>query len=277
MIVVVALKLFVYSIRVVLHFIGIYESCIYSVNDLLVSHYIPIFQGFCSRGQLRVAGVGEFRSVNENNKFVVSYLLGGLLLLLLFLGTIIGGLFCGGFCGCFFSWWGCFFLLLLTATGNKESNHILGSDETIIVDLEFAEDIIDLSLVEFVTEVHESMTEHLRLDFAVNLVGLEGTDDEVIGVVGATSHLLLEHLDHVVKVASTTNFSQHAVELTLVHQFTNVVEGSAEVRFAEGAVFVDIHKFEAFLVHINLLLGETAIITLAHDCCLDLTGLLKMN
>merc|ERR1711935_522397 len=74
MIVVVALKLFVYSIRVVLHFIGIYESCIYSVNDLLVSHYIPIFQGFCSRGQLRVAGGGEFRSVNENNKFVVSYL-----------------------------------------------------------------------------------------------------------------------------------------------------------------------------------------------------------
>merc|ERR1711935_961791 len=73
MIVVVALKLFVYSIRVVLHFIGIYESCIYSVNDLLVSHYIPIFQGFCSRGQLRVAG-GEFRSVNENNKFVISYL-----------------------------------------------------------------------------------------------------------------------------------------------------------------------------------------------------------
>merc|ERR1711935_668412 len=263
MIVVVALKLFVYSIRVVLHFIGIYESCIYSVNDLLVSHYIPIFQGFCSRGQLRVAGGGEFRSVNENNKSVVSYLL--------------GGLFCRCFCGCFFSWWGCFFLLLLTATGNKESNHILGSDKTIIVDLEFAEDIIDLSLVEFVTEVHESMTEHLRLDFAGDLVSLEGTDDEVIGVVGATSHLLLEHLDHVVKVASTTNFSQHAVELTLVHQFTNVVEGSAEVRFAEGAVFVDIHKFEAFLVHINLLLGETAIITLAHDCCLDLTGLLKMN
>merc|ERR1711935_959167 len=125
MIVVVALKLFVYSIRVVLHFIGIYESCIYSVNDLLVSHYIPIFQGFCSRGQLRVAG-GEFRSVKEPNKSVVSYLLGGLLLLLL-LGTIIGGLLCG----CFFSWWGCFFLLLLTATGNKESNHILGSDETI--------------------------------------------------------------------------------------------------------------------------------------------------
>merc|ERR1711935_1056053 len=180
MIVVVALKIFVYSIRVVLHFIGIYESCIYSVNDLLVSHYIPIFQGFCSRGQLRVAGGGEFRSVNENNKSVVSYYLLGGLLLLLFLGTIIGGLFCGCFCGCFFSWWGCFFLLFLTATGNKESNHILGSDKTIIVDLEFAEDIIDLSLVEFVTEVHESMTEHLRLDFAINLVGLEGTDDEVI-------------------------------------------------------------------------------------------------
>merc|ERR1712172_337154 len=88
------------------------------------------------------------------------------------------------------------------------------------------------------------MAEHLSLDFALDLVCLEGTDDEVIGVVGATSHLLLEHLDHVVKVACTTNFSQHGVELTLVHQFTNVVEGSAEVRFAEGAIFVDIHKFK---------------------------------
>merc|ERR1712087_927477 len=111
---------------------------------------------------------------------------GGLLLLLLLLGTVIGGLLCGGFCGCFLSWWGCF-LLLFTAAGNKESDHILGSNETIIVDLEFAKDVIDLGLVELVTEVHESMAEHLSLDFALDLVCLEGTDDEVIGVVGATS------------------------------------------------------------------------------------------
>merc|ERR1711935_419254 len=193
MIVVVALKLFVYSIRVVLHFIGIYESCIYSVNDLLVSHYIPIFQGFCSRGQLRVAGVGEFRSVNENNKSLVIYLLGGLLLLLLLLGTIIGGLLCRCFCGCFFSWWGCFFLLLLTATGNKESNHILGSDETIIVDLEFAEDIIDLSLVDRQVSLHLEhwCTRCLLLLEHVTALAIENGVDTAHGLLGAL------HLDEV--------------------------------------------------------------------------------
>merc|ERR1719225_1994671 len=155
--------------------------------------------------------------------------LGGLLLLFLLLGTFISSLFSGCFCGCFFSWWGSFFLLFLTASGDEETDHILRGDETIIVDLEFTEDIINLGLVELVTKVHEGVAEHLGFDLALDLVGLEGTDNEVIGIVRATGHLFLEHLDHVVEVASTSNFSKHGVEFRLVHELADVVEGSAEI------------------------------------------------
>ena len=56
-----------------------------------------------------------------------------------------------------------------------------------------------------------------------------------------TGHLFLEHLDHVVEVAGTSNFSKHGVEFRLVHELADVVEGSAEIGFAEGAIFVDVH------------------------------------
>merc|ERR1711884_818468 len=151
------------------------------------------------------------------------------------------GLLCGSFCGSLLSWWGSFFLLLLTASGNEETNDILGSNEAIVIDFEFTEDIINLSLVEFVSEVHESVAEHLGFDLALDLVGLEGTDDEVIGVVGATGHLLLEHLDHAIKVAGTSNFSQHGVKFRLVHELADIVESSAEVRLGEDTILVDIH------------------------------------
>merc|ERR1719150_776803 len=158
----------------------------------------------------------------------IIHLLGGLLLLLL-LGTTVISVFCGCFCGSLFSGCGSLFLLLLTTTGNEESDHILGSNKAIVVDFEFAEDIIDLSFVELITKVHESVAEHLGFDLAIDLVGLEGTDNEVIGIVGATSHLFLEHLDHVVKAASTSNFSQHGVEFGLIHELANIVEGSTKI------------------------------------------------
>ena len=81
---------------------------------------------------------------------------------------------------------GGFFFLLLTATGDEKSDHSLGFDETIVIDLEFTEDVINLGLGEFVTEVHESVTEHLGFDLAtLELVGFEGTDNKIIGIVGA--------------------------------------------------------------------------------------------
>ena len=49
-------------------------------------------------------------------------------------------------------------------------------------------------------------------------------------------HLALEHLEHVVKVARSANFSQHVVQLGLSHQLADVVEGRAKVVLGDGAV-----------------------------------------
>merc|ERR1712066_500557 len=147
-------------------------------------------------------------------------LLGGLLLLLFLLATcILSGLLCGFFC-----------LLLLATAGNEKSNNSLRFNETVVIDLEFAEDVVDLGLGELVTEVHQSVTEHLSLNKALlalllDLVSLEGTDDQVIGIVGATSHLFLEHLHHAVVRAGSTNLCQHGVEFRLVHKLANIVKG----------------------------------------------------
>merc|ERR1711899_160089 len=61
------------------------------------------------------------------------------------------------------------------------------------------------------------------------------TDNEVIGIVGSTGHLFLEHLDHVVEVAGTSNFSQHGVEFRLVHELANIVEGSTKIGFVKDS------------------------------------------
>jgi len=51
-----------------------------------------------------------------------------------------------------------------------------------------------------------------------------------------SSHLGLEHLDHVVEVAWTADLSQHVVQLALSHQLADVVEGGAEVVLGDGAI-----------------------------------------
>merc|ERR1719244_1092185 len=47
------------------------------------------------------------------------------------------------------------------------------------------------------------MCEHLGVNLAFVVISLEGLDNEVIGVVSVSGHLLLEHLDHVVVGACT--------------------------------------------------------------------------
>merc|ERR1719357_234805 len=149
-----------------------------------------------------------------------SYLLGGLLLLLLLLLGLSLIFLCRG---CFLYWRGCFFLLLLFLDGNEETNNILG---------------------------------------------LEGLDNKVIRVISISSHLLLEHLDHVVVGAGTSNLTKKTIKLSLAHQDTNIVKGTAEVIFVKGAILVDVHKLEAVLVHLQLVLGEPALIlSLAHGGC----------
>ena len=75
-----------------------------------------------------------------------------------------------------------------------------------------------------------------------------------------SGHLLLEHLDHVVVGAGTSDLSQELIKLGLSHEDTDVVEGSAEVIFVKGTVLVDVHQLEAVLVHLELLLGEASLI-----------------
>ena len=75
-----------------------------------------------------------------------------------------------------------------------------------------------------------------------------------------SGHLLLEHLDHVVVGAGPGDLSKETVELSLGHEDTDVVEGSAEVIFVDGAILVDVHQLEAVLVHVKLLLGEASLI-----------------
>ena len=76
-----------------------------------------------------------------------------------------------------------------------------------------------------------------------------------------SSHLLLEHLDHVLVGAGATNLSEKLIELRLGHEDTNIVKSSTEVVFVNGAIFVDVHQLETVLVHLELLFREALILT----------------
>merc|ERR1719511_50282 len=196
-------------------------------------------------------------------KSSLTFLLGGLLLLLL-LATLSR---CSAVVSCGRCW--CFLfllllLLLLAAAGDKESNHSLALKEAIVINLELAEDVVNFSLGELVAKVQKCVAEHLSLNLALNLVGLESAHDQVIRIIGASSHLFLEHLDHVVECASASDLRQHVVEFSLRHELANVVESSTDVVLGDGAILVDVHQLEALLIHLELLLGEASIVALAH-------------
>merc|ERR1711931_525950 len=105
------------------------------------------------------------------------------------------------------------FLLLLFLLGDKESEDLLGLDHVVLIDVELTEDVVDLGLGHLVSPGLESVLEHLDVHLALNVVGLEGLDDEVIGVVAVSGHLPLEHLDHVVVGAGAADLSEETVEL----------------------------------------------------------------
>merc|ERR1712121_401172 len=109
----------------------------------------------------------------------------------------------------------------------------------------------------------ESVLEHLGVNLAFIIVSLESLDNQVIWVVTLSCHLVCEHLDHVVTGAGSTDLTQESVQLTLRHQDTNIVEGTAQVVLVQDSVLVDVHELEAVLVHLDLLSGESALIVLA--------------
>merc|ERR1719347_429176 len=88
-----------------------------------------------------------------------------------------------------------------------------------------------------------------------------------------SGQLALEHVDHALEGAGSTDLSHEIVQLRLGHENTNVVEGATQVILVQGAVLVDVHQLEAVLVHLDLLLGEASlfILSLAHDELLLLT------
>merc|ERR1712127_748150 len=190
-----------------------------------------------------------------------NYLLGGLLLLLLLLlGVRVLLLLNRGLLNN-----SDLLSLGLLLDGDEQANDVLGLDHVVLIDLELVEDVVNLSLGHLVSPGAEGMLKHLGVNLALVVVGLEGLDDEVIGVVAVAGHLLLEHLDHVVVGARSRDLSQQTVELRLAHEDTDVVEGTTQVVLVELAILVDVHQLEAVLVHLQLLLRESALIlTLAH-------------
>merc|ERR1719429_96738 len=192
-----------------------------------------------------------------------SSLLSGLLLLLLLLLGITFILLWSSFNRSFFL---LLLLLLFLLDSNKEANNLLGLDHVVLIDLKLIEDVINLRLGHLVSPGHESMLEHLDIDLATLVIGHESLEDELIGVVAVSGHLLLEHVDHAHDVAGSSNLSHQLIELTLRHEDTNVVKSSTEIIFVQGTVLVDVHQHEAVLVHLDLLLREASfILSLAHD------------
>merc|ERR1712055_132403 len=145
------------------------------------------------------------------------YLLGGLLLLLL-LGICVFLLFCRGFLHLGF------FL-----DSDEQADDVLAGDHVILINLELSEDVVNLSLGHLVSPGLKSMLKHLGVDLAAVVVSLEGLDDQVVGVVAITGHLLLEHGDHGVGGAGAANLSQESVkEEPKVEEAPVVEEAPAE-------------------------------------------------
>merc|ERR1712241_865057 len=188
------------------------------------------------------------------------HLLGSLLLLLLLLLGVLLLLWWS----LLYDWWWGWLLLLLLLDGHEKTDDLLGLDHVVLVDLKLPKDVVNLSLGHLVSPGHQSMLEHLGVNLAFHIVSFESLNNEVVRVVTISGHLLLEHLDHVVVGAGTSDLSKALIELGLSHEDTDVVEGSAEVILVNSPILVDVHHLEAVLVHLELLLGEALILSLAH-------------
>merc|ERR1712243_212244 len=188
--------------------------------------------------------VSELETLESQRSAEGLLLLGGLLLLLLLLSICVF-LF---FYRCLFHRWG-FFSLGFLLDSNEQADHVLGLDHVVLIDLELTEDVVNLSLGHLVSPGFQSVLEHLGANLYLVVVSLESLDNQVIGVVALSSHLLGEHLGHVLAGAGSTDLTQESIKLALSHQDTNVVEGATEVVFVQNTVLVDVHELEAVLVH----------------------------
>merc|ERR1712243_427557 len=162
-------------------------------------------------------------------------------------------------------WWWSWLFLLLFLDCNKETDHFLGLDAVILINLKFSKNVFNLGLGHLVSPCLQSVFEHLRVDLSFKVISLESLNNQVVGVISVSSHFLLEHLEHVLIGAGTTNLTEQLIKLTLRHEDSNIVKSSTEVVFVNGSILVDVHQLETVLVHLELLLREALILTLAHD------------
>jgi hypothetical protein len=95
----------------------------------------------------------------------------------------------------------------------------------------------------------------LRVDLAVIVEGLEGTDDNIV-LIGSTGHAVGEQGQQLGEVDGAGGLIDHGVELLLRDQTAQRVEGGAQIVLAEDAVLVAIHHGEALLEFSHLLLAE---------------------
>lgn len=93
----------------------------------------------------------------------------------------------------------------------------------------------------------------IAIDLAVLLEGLEGIDDNVVVISTAgLGHAVAEQAEQLGEVDGARGFVDHLVELLLVGEFADGVEGGAEIVLADDTVLVVVHELEALLELSNL-------------------------
>merc|ERR1719430_1260777 len=148
---------------------------------------------------------------------------------------------------------------------NEQTNDVLRCDHVVLINLELPEDIINFSLGHLVSPGFESMLKHLGFDLAFIVISLESLNNQVVGVISFSSHLLLEHVDHVVTSAGAVDLAKKFVQLAFSHQNTDIIKSSTQVIFVNGAILVDVHELKAVLIHLDLIRREPpSILALTH-------------
>lgn len=148
-----------------------------------------------------------------------------------------------------------FFLSLFGAGEHGDQGR--GVDEALIIDDHLVEGVVNLVLGELVlAPVSQGVAELLAVDLAVHVEGLEGVDDDIVVVGASAGHAVREQRQQLGEVERALGFAKHFVQFLVGNQFTQGIEGRAEIVLADHTVLVVVHQLESLLEFGDLLLGE---------------------
>ena len=99
------------------------------------------------------------------------------------------------------------------------------------------------------------MPEGLGVDLALDLEGLEGSEDDIV-IIGATGHLGGEQGDHLGEVHGSVDLVKHGLGLAAADVLAVGGEGSDEVGGGQEAVLVSVHDAEGLLELLDGGVGE---------------------